>query len=62
MPIAASYDDGEYNDDKDEYNDDIDDNNDVFPDDDLYPQLCRARHPASWVYVPSSCLPCGSEV
>jgi hypothetical protein len=61
MPTAASYDDGEYDDDNDEYDDDVDDD-DVFPDDDLYCQLCRARHPASWVYATSSCLPYGSEV
>ena len=61
MPITTSYDDGEYVDDNAEYNKDVDDDN-VFPDDNLYRQLCRTRHPALWVYTASSCLPYGSEV
>ncbi len=61
LPIATSYNDGEYGDNNDEYDDDVD-NNDVFPDKDLYRQRCCARHPASWVYATSPCLPYGSEV
>ena len=60
MPAAASYDNGEYN---DEYKDDDNEyGNDVFPDDDLYRQWCPAHCPASLVYALSSCLPYGSEV
>ena len=60
IPIAASYNNGEYNNKYSNNDDEYD--NDVFPDDDLYRQRCRARRPASLVYTTSSCLPYGSEV
>ena len=48
MPTAASYDDGEYD---DEYNNDDDEyDNDVFPDNNLCHQWSHARRPVSPVY------------
>ena len=66
MLTAASYNNGEYNDEYDDDNDEFNDN--VFPDNDnLYCQRCRARRPASLVYASSSLpeparaeVPCGT--
>ena len=66
MLTAASYKDGEYNNEYDDNNDEF--NNNIFPDnDDLYCQWYHARRPASLVYVSSLLLeparaevPCGT--